>query len=197
VSTRSCFATVGLVVALLLLTTSFALAWPDEPPDYVLISGPGLAGTIKITDPNQLAAFKLGALEDFGQGALAAPPQVTDEGYQITRYFDGGKFNFAGLRYYPDQAGGAGYLYFEDGPDLTGDHTPFNRHWLRARPEGEVSLQQVLTKIAPPVTAPITAPAPSTARFPLTLLAVVSGALATAWVALRRPHRRAAESSGD
>jgi hypothetical protein len=195
-SRRSLLAAAGLVVTLLVLTASLALAWPDEPPDSVLISGPGLAGTIKITDPRQLAAFKLGTLEDFDQGVLAAPPQTSGTGYQITRYF-GGDFNFASLRYFPDPAGGAGYLYFEDGPDLNGSHTPFNGHWLRARPQGEAALQQVLVALKPQVESPKSTPTPSLARLPLTLLAVMAVVLAGAWSALRQPLRRAGQPSSD
>lgn len=188
-STRTLWITGALVVVLLVLTTSLAFAWPDQPPDYVTISGPGLAGTTKITDPSQLAVFKLGTLEDLEAGVLAAPPEVSGEGYQITRYFDGGSFNFASLRYYPDPAGGPGYLYFDDGPDIRGDHTPYHGQWLRARPEAEAQLRQVLAEIAPRVEAPQTAPVVSKAQSPLTLLAVMAGALTIVWVALRRALR--------
>src|SRR5262245_7028359 len=115
-SQRSLIAAIGGAMALLLMTASLALAWPDQPPDRVTISGPGLAGSVTITDPAQLTVFKLGALEDFDQGVLATPPQVTGAGYQIERYFYGGTFHFASLRYFPDPGGGAGYLYFQDGP---------------------------------------------------------------------------------
>ena len=189
-STRNLLTSFLAVFVLLMLTTSLALAWPDQPPDFATISGPGLVGSVKITNPDQLAALKLGALEDFDQGALAEPPQVTGEGYQITRYFDGGSFNFASLRYYPDAAGGVGYLYFEDGPDLSGDHTPYHRHWLRARPEGEAALRQVLTQIGAPVESPATSPVAFISRLPVTLVAVLGGVLAFVWIGLRKLLRR-------
>ncbi len=189
-STRTIFTSFLAVLVALVLTTSLALAWPDQPPDFATISGPGLVGTIKITNPDQLAAFKLGTLEDFDQGTLAEPPPVTGEGYQITRYFDGGAFNFASLRYYPDPAGGAGYLFFEDGPDFTGDHTPFNGHWLRARPEGEAALRQVLAQLGAPLESPATSPVAFMSRLPVTLAAVLGGVLVFVWFGLRKILRR-------
>jgi hypothetical protein len=98
------------VLTLLILTTGAALAWPDQPPDRATLSGPGLTGEIEITGKENLAALKLGALEDFTHGPIAAPS--VGEGYRITRYFYEATFNFGVLRYTPDPSGGRGYVFF-------------------------------------------------------------------------------------
>lgn len=156
---------VSLVLAcgLALLSALPALAWPDQPPDFATISGPGITGEVKITDPNLLAALALGAVEDFGRGPLAAAPKV-GAGYVITRYFYGGTFNFARLTYYLDAAGGPGYLYFEDGPDLEGSHTPFNGQWLSVTASGAAALRTIIETVAPP-------PAAAPAQFPWPVIA--------------------------
>ncbi len=135
-----------LVNVLLLTTAGIVLAWPDQPPDRATISGPGLQGGIEITDKDMLAALKLGAFEDLEHGPIAAP-QVNGEGYTIKRWFYDGTFNFATLRYYPDPAGGRGYVQWEDGPDLSGDHTPYNGQWLRTTSQGEAAMQKLLTSL--------------------------------------------------
>src|SRR5689334_25102417 len=132
----------ALALALAALSAGLALAWPDQPPDRATLSGPGINGTIDITDPQVLAALKLGAMEDLAAGPIA-PPQVSGEGYTITRYF-GGDFNFASLRYYPSLSGPS-YVYWQDGPKLQGSHTPFDNQWLRATPAGDAAMKQVLT----------------------------------------------------
>ncbi len=149
----------ALALGLAAMTTLPALAWPDQPPDFATITGPGIVGEVKITDASLLASLALGAVEDFDQGVLEKPPEVS-EGYVISRYFYEGTFNFARLTYYPDPAGGAGYLYFEDGPQLEGSHTPFNGRWLYATPAGEVGLQRILDTVVTPAARPAPALTP-------------------------------------
>jgi hypothetical protein len=124
-------------------TAGLALAWPDQPPDRATISGPGIDGTAEITDPKALAALKLGAMEDLEAGPVASP-EVSGDGYQITRYFGG--FNFASLRYYPNPKGQS-YVYWQDGPQLQGNHTPYNDKWLAATPAGDAAMKQVLNNL--------------------------------------------------
>ena len=132
-----------IVVGLLLSVVGVAFAWPDQPPDRATISGPGLNGETDITDKDVLAAMKLGVLEEL-EAPQTEAPQVSGEGYTIRRWFYGGEFNFATLHYYPDPAGGNGYVRWDDGPDLTGDHTPYNGRWLRITERGEAAVQKVL-----------------------------------------------------
>ncbi len=131
------------VMVFLLATTGVALAWPNQAPDRATISGPGLKGEIEITDKEVLAALKLGVFEDLEGPQLEAPP-VNSETYTIRRWFYGGEFNFATLHYYPDPAGGNGYVLWDDGPDLTGDHTEYNGQWLRVTPKGEAAMRKLL-----------------------------------------------------
>jgi hypothetical protein len=62
----------GRLLLLVLLSTLAvaALALAKGPPDKATISGPGLKGEVEITDPGSLAYLGLGALGDFGLGAL-------------------------------------------------------------------------------------------------------------------------------
>jgi len=126
-------------------TTTLALAWPDQPPERAVISGPGITGVAEVTDEQALTVFRLGTLEGFG--SYGAHPSVTppvDSGYRIVRFFDGGEFDFARLTYYPDPSGGRGRVYFEDGPMLEGDHTAYDERWLFVKPESEKRLQALL-----------------------------------------------------
>jgi hypothetical protein len=144
---RTLFSAVGAIL-LALVTTAIALAWPDQPPDKVLISGPGIVGQVQVKGEQALAIFRLGNLEDVAalDPPSAAPPEV-GPGYKIVRFFDSGEFDFARLTYYPDPRHERGYLYFEDGPMLQGNHTPYNQTWLRAKPAGEQKLRELLTQM--------------------------------------------------
>ncbi len=136
----------AFVFAGLLLLTTFAitLAWPETAPDRATISGPGLSGEVEITDPAVLNALKLGGVEDFKRGVLAAPK--VGEGYRITRYFYQGTFNFGLLHYYRVD-GQASYVYFEDGPDLEGNHTMYHQKWFHATPTGDAAMKQFLVSL--------------------------------------------------
>jgi len=176
----------ALALGLAAATALPALAWPDQPPDFATIAGPGIVGEVKITDASLLASLALGAVEDFGTGPLAAAPKV-GEGYVITRYFYGGTFNFARLTYYPAAAGAPGYVYFEDGPQLEGSHTPYDGRWLYVTASGAAALQKILeTVVNPaPASAPAQRPVPWTALGWAALLAACAVAAAGA-LALRR-----------
>ncbi len=173
-----------------------AFAWPDQPPEHATLSGPGLKGEIEITDQDSLVSLRLGGLEDFDRGVLAAPPPMSGEGYQITRYFYDGTFNFAHLTYYPDPAGGPGYVHWQDGPDLSGDHTPYDGQWLYATPAGEAALKRLLAGLSasPPASS---APAPPrsltsevSAEPLIVLIGLMAAALAGSVLALRRKPAR-------
>ena len=134
------------VTVFFLATTGVALAWPNQPPDHATISGPGLKGEIEIADKEVLAALKLGVFEDLASPQREAPP-VRGEAYTIRRWFYGGEFNFATLHYYPDPAGGNGYVLWDDGPDLTGNHTEYNGQWLPVTPKGEAAMRKLLVSL--------------------------------------------------
>ncbi len=91
------------------------------------------------------------------------------------------------------------YVFFEDGPDLSGDPTAYNGQWFYATSEGEAAMQHLLTQlgvrsqpeaaaaataIAPPVVAPpVAATAPARAPLPAMLLAALAGSLVIVWLA--------------
>lgn len=133
---------VFLTVVLVLGSFSFAQAWPDTPPNKALISGPGIKGQVEISDPTVLAVLRLGSLEDLSTGAIQKP-NIAGEGYNIIRYFEG-SFHFADLTYYPGANGARSYVYWQDGPDLQGDHTPYNNQWLNVTAHGDAVLQRFL-----------------------------------------------------
>jgi hypothetical protein len=151
---RILFSVIGAIL-LLSATSALVLAWPNQPPDKVLISGPGIEGQVEVRDESARAIFRLGELEDL-EGKSPTPPRLSG-GYKIVRFFYGGEFNFAQLTYYPNPSGGRGYLYWEDGPMLQGDHTEYNQAWLYTKPDGEEKLRALLKQLgaklndAPPV----------------------------------------------
>lgn len=128
-----------------LVTYTVALAWPDQPPVKAYISGPGIEGQLQITDTDVLETLRLGTLEDLSWG-LVKKPRITGEGFKIIRYFDDGNFRFADLTYYANPNGTRSYVYWEDGPMLEGDHTPYHRQWLYTNPHGDVTLMAFLAK---------------------------------------------------
>ena len=135
----------GLVLLLIAATLTTALAWPDQPPDKAVISGPGIEGEVQIKDAAVLKALKLGTIEDFDSGRISAPN--VSGGYKIVRYFYGGSFDFARLTYYPMPQGQRSYLYWDDGPMLEGDHTPYHKQWLYAQPEADKILKALLNQL--------------------------------------------------
>ena len=181
-----------LLIVLLVLTSmsvlAAPLAWPDQPPDKAFISGPGLKGEVEITDQKTLEALRFGGMEDFEAGVLPEAPKVSGEGYKITRYFYDGGFNFATLHYYPDPAGGRGYVYWEDGPDLVGDHTPYNNQWLYAKSDGEAVLQNQLKTLGASTTGAAALPALGVSSLSLVWLFILVCAVvfASGLIVLRR-----------
>ena len=196
-NTRVIMRTGLAVLTLLILTTSAALAWPDQPPDRATLSGPGLTGEVEITGKENLGALQLGVFEDFSHGPIAAPN--VGEGYRITRYFYEASFNFGVLHYYPDPSGGRGYVFFEDGPDLSGNHTAYDGQWFYATPEGDAAMQRILAQVAAPAPSPTGSAAPARAPAPtLALLGALTAVLLIVWAVQRRAARpHPAESSAD
>jgi hypothetical protein len=154
---RILFSVIGAIL-LLSATSALVLAWPNQPPDKVLISGPGIEGQVEVRDESARAIFRLGELEDL-EGKSPTPPRLSG-GYKIVRFFYGGEFNFAQLTYYPNPSGGRGYLYFEDGPDLRGDHTAYHQTWLYTTSDGEKQLRGLLTRLGAKLDASMPAARP-------------------------------------
>lgn len=147
-----------VAIVLVLGVISGARAWPDLPPTKAFMSGPGIKGQVEITDPVVLATLRLGSFEDLTTGAIQSP-NVAGDGYDITRYFDG-DFNFAELLYYPGSNGAKSYVYWKDGVELSGDHTPFNNQWLYVTAQGDEVMQKFLHETLASDTAPMLARVP-------------------------------------
>lgn len=185
----------GLAAALFFALTlvGTALAWPDQPPDKAYISGPGIEGQVQITDLRVLAMLKLGALEDLETGPVS-PPLVFDSAYKITRYYYDGTFRFADLTYYLNVAWPHNYVYWDDGPQLEGTHTPYHLKWLYTTAPGDAVMREYLHQLKvtlPGETVPETAPADRlpveiVAGSPVTLGFTLAQAYKVAPVTLRR-----------
>ena len=153
-----CMAAAGILVAAL---AAFAPAWPELPPDRVWISGPGLIGQVEVTDRDARLLFRLGQLEDLHSSASGQPQ---GEAYHILRKFYDGTFDFARLAYYPDPNGGRGMLYWDDGPMLEGNHTPYHQRWLYANRGAEDELRALLKQLGASLnSAPAANPQPQPA----------------------------------
>ncbi len=142
---RKIFLSIVTTGLLLLATATLALAWPEQPPDKATISGPGLKGEVQITDKQVLQTLKLGTLEDLN--SASSPIAQGVPGYTIKRWFYGGTFDFARLTYYPMPQGQRSYLYWEDGRQMSGDHTPYHKRWVYATATGDAVMQGFLTSL--------------------------------------------------
>src|SRR5687767_4500142 len=90
------------LLALLVLPASRALAWPEEPFAKIVVSGPGLEGSIEITDPALLESLTITGFAHME--AYVEPPSGLGEGYLVHRYFqekNGAYWDFDLVRYYP------------------------------------------------------------------------------------------------
>lgn len=121
------------LLALLLLTPCAILA--KGIPTHVMIYGPGLPGRVDITDPSRLSLLGTAGLEQVPT-TIPAPP-VTGPGYEIER---GG---FDRVRYYPDPAGGRGFVYYVG---IINGSSEYDGHWYYASAGGEQALRSILTE---------------------------------------------------
>ncbi len=197
-----------LVVTLLTATCALALAWPEEPPDKLLLSGPGLAGEVEIVGPEKLIGLSPEAFMDFttspDPAAKAAP------GYEMVRYYksrDGQYEAFDRLRYHPNPQGDRGAVYYIKALGYGPGHN--EGRWFAASPIGDAAMECLLdtlkvnlpqaqpptaAQVAPPAAPPPVAPsAPqpastATASVPwfaafgvLSLVALVAGLRGRQW----------------
>jgi|SRR5581483_5618686 len=133
----------ALSALMLFSAVSLALAWPDQPPSRAFISGRGIESGVEITNPDLLDDLRLGGLEDLGWGPIQKP-EALGAAYQIRRYFENNTFRFADLTYYPNPNGARSYVYWEDGSQLSGDHTPFHKKWLYTNSSADHAMQAFL-----------------------------------------------------
>jgi hypothetical protein len=161
-------------LALLFLTTGLAAA--KGPASRVTIGGADLAEQIAVTDPRTLdvLAWPYAASEQVAWPRDAAPRLAA--GYELVRSWGGPPVSVDRLRYFPDPAGGRGYVW----------HAADGR-WFRVSAEGEAALGRILAERgAPPVGPERPAPVPRVAA------AVGVGALAV-WLLSRRWSARVSD----
>jgi hypothetical protein len=139
-----------LIAALMLIPLSVARA--KGPPEQVTISGPGINGEITITGSDVLNAFSFYQFNDLNR-ILDAPPQIEGEGYHITRWLTQQKqgtrqlLPWDTLTYYPDPAGGPGYVYF-DGLDPSIGSTQGQGEWYVASEAGGAAMTAIIANHA-------------------------------------------------
>jgi len=138
---RKClnFIAVVLSVFFLQITTTFGLAKGTFAK--ITVSGDGLASEVEVTDPALLGFGSLMAIPN----ALDPAPQVTGEGYLITRYEQDSNSKYIAwdsLRYYPNVANGHGYVFYIG---LINGSSEYDGHWFYAVSDGEVAFQKIVS----------------------------------------------------
>jgi hypothetical protein len=166
------------VLLLLLWPTGLALA--KGPAAKVTITGPNLREEIEVTHSTVLEALSLAQFEEFSQSIEA--PEGLGTGYELTRYFKDGSrlWAFDHLHYYPDPAGGPGYVFY-DGL-LEGGWSEYDGKWFQVSATGETALQRLLAEegVAIEAEAPaesLLLPVTGGTTWPLAGLAVAMGGL--------------------
>ena len=132
-----------LVVVLLSATCALALAWPEEPPDKLLLSGPGLDGEVEIVGAEKLIGLSPEAFMDF---TTPADPAAKDApGYAMVRYYKGrdGRYEaFDRLRYHPNPQGGRGAVYYVKALGYGPGHN--EGRWFAASVTGDAAMECLL-----------------------------------------------------
>ncbi len=198
-------ASLGVIV----LAAVLVLALPAEakgPPEMVTITGPGIAGEIRISDADTLMPFSFYQFNNL-ERRIKAPAGDLGPGYRITRYIvdsAGGQNSLKAwdyLTYYPNPSGGLGYLYF-DGLDPSIGSTEGQEQWYLPSEDGDAAMKRVLSQYgvletgataaaigAPAAGAqlPASTPAVIGARlWPAAAAAGITAVLAGAWLQARR-----------
>ena len=129
---------------LMILTAGAALAWPEGPPDKVTISGPGIKGTIEVTDKTSLEGLGPEQFMDLSEPVDAPSPGATP--YEVVRYIKGigdtGEFDR--LRYYPSQGSSPGYIYYAEAIGYRPSYTAGK--WFQATPQGDAAMKRLLAR---------------------------------------------------
>ncbi|MEO8394397.1 MAG: hypothetical protein ABI700_15500 [Chloroflexota bacterium] len=132
-----------LLMAGLLVQSALA----KEAPQKVTISGAGLLSEVVLTgDQDRLNTLAMMTLEDYYTRSANAPAGISGDGYLITRYLQESPTRliaFDTVRYYPDPAGGRGYIYFLG---IANGSSDYDHHWFRANPAGEATLQALIAE---------------------------------------------------
>ena len=190
----------GLIA--LILAVWLVAALPAEakgPPDMITITGPGIDGELRITDPGELAPFSFYQFNDLGR-RTKAPDADLGSAYHITRYVNdsgAGKNSLKAwdsLTYYLNPDGGLGYLFF-DGLDPAIGSTEGQGEWYLPSEEGDAMMKHLLVQSgalhpagAGAGGAPSAEPRPlaSPRLWPVAAAAGTMAVLVAAWLQARR-----------
>lgn len=136
-----------MIAAVVFVALATVPAFAKGPPSKATISGPGLPGTVEITDPallNALSFFQFENVNENNRHGIAAPAHP-GAAYLITRYVENPDRSFRPwdeLHYYP--ADNRGYVFLDG---LIGDsYTEFDGRWYQASPEGDAAMKQLLAQ---------------------------------------------------
>lgn len=162
------FAALG-VLALLLLSTSIAAA--KSSADWVTITGSGLTGEVRVTDPVLLAAVGPNRIADYRsplgptiastgphmpysrphvpysvilqREQLSAPPDA-GPAYELTEYFQDGLGQVSALhfRYHPSTSGGPGYIFSVG--FVENGFVDSDGQWFPVSPAAERAIQEIV-----------------------------------------------------
>lgn len=137
-----------LLIGVLLIPTAAALAKELGAMD---ISGPGIDGTMRIDDLDDLGQVLQGGFFDQSSRISALSDDevaALGEGYHITFYIMGGEEGVFVYRetatYYPDPEGGQGYMHWTGGGEANVDIVPSST-WTRVR-SGEQAFWTMMEK---------------------------------------------------
>lgn len=139
-SKRDFFNFIAVVLLVFFLQISITSGLAKGNFAKVIVSGGGLISEIEITDPALLGFGSLMAIPN----ALNPAPQVTGEGYLITRYeqkSNGEYVAWDSLRYYPNTANGRGYVFYIG---LVNGSSEYDGHWFYAVSSDEVLFQKIV-----------------------------------------------------
>ncbi len=140
-----------LAMGLMALGAALGVSLPAEakgPPDLVTITGPGIAGEIRVTAAEELLAFSFYQFNDLGR-RIEAPEGDLGRGFRITRWIHNtgrsGLKEWDYLTYYPNPDGGLGYLFF-DGLDPAIGSTQGQGEWYRPSVDGDAAMKRLLAR---------------------------------------------------
>jgi hypothetical protein len=169
----------GLLLVLLLLVPS-AVGRAKGPPQLVRISVPGRDGYIESGGSSVPPGLSMGQFENFNQEV--EPPEIVFPPVIITRYYDTrSHVPWDQVLYYPDPAGGQGYVYYVM---IFNGSSPYDGRWYRATTEGEAALSDLLTSKGITLETPASA---GRAAFPtLPAIVLLIGLLGTGGVVLKK-----------
>lgn len=140
------FVLVVFIIAALVLRVPAADA--KGPVDRAIISGPGFAEDLILTDRDALREISMASLEQFEDGAIEEPAGL-GEGYTLERQFQtspGHYSSFDRVVYYPDPGGDLGYIFYEG---IVNGSSDYDGHWFRARPSGDAAMRMIITGTLP------------------------------------------------